>query len=48
VYMGLLACLMYCVEWKYLNAKPARKSRGCIRPAVGRTCSIKQRHASPP
>lgn len=45
VYMGLLACLMYCVEWKYLNASPARKSRGCINPATGRTYTDTQAQA---
>ncbi len=28
-------CLMYCVEWNTLKAKPARKSRGDSKPATG-------------
>ena len=36
VYMGLEECLMYCVEWKTLKARPARKSREERSPATGR------------
>lgn len=34
--MGLLGCLMYWVEWKTRNARPAKKSRELSRPATGR------------
>ena len=37
MYDGLEPCLRYCVEWNVLKARPARKSRGCIRPATGLT-----------
>lgn len=37
VYNGLLPCLMYCVQWNTLNAKPARKSREESNPATGRS-----------
>jgi hypothetical protein len=36
VYIGLLECRMYCVEWKTRNASPAKKSRDDNRPATGR------------
>lgn len=36
VYNGLLPCLMYCVQWNTLKARPARKSREDRRPATGR------------
>ena len=35
VYAGLDACLVYCVEWKVLKARPARKSLGCHQPRHG-------------
>ena len=35
VYHGMDGCLMYWVEWKTRNAKPARKSRDDSRPATG-------------
>ena len=37
VYMGVLWCLMYWVEWNTLKASPARKSREERRPATGRS-----------
>lgn len=45
VYIGLLWCLTYWVEWKVLKASPLRKSRGCISPATGRICSRNQTSA---
>ena len=35
VYHGLDECLIYWVEWKTRNARPARKSRDDNRPATG-------------
>ena len=37
VYMGVLWCRMYWVEWNTLKARPARKSREERRPATGRS-----------
>ena len=37
VYMGVLWCRMYWVEWNTLKARPARKSRDERRPATGRS-----------
>lgn len=36
VYNGLLGCLIYWVEWKTRNARPAKKSRDDNKPATGR------------
>lgn len=38
VYDGFDPCLRYCVEWKVLKARPAKKSRGCINPATALIC----------
>ena len=37
VYIGVLWCLMYWVEWNTRKARPARKSREERRPATGRS-----------
>ena len=36
-----------CVLWKYLKARPLRKSRGCMRPATGRTWVCQGAQAGP-